>query len=81
MIVADRRRAAGRDARGSRRDARASIRRCVLPRKLLEADFRLLAAVVETPAGPYFFKLTGPDPTVRRWTDSFEAAIRAARFE
>ena len=44
-------------------------------------DFRLLAAVVETPAGPYFFKLTGPDRTVRRWADSFEAAIESARLE
>lgn len=44
-------------------------------------DFRLLAAVVDTPAGPYFFKLTGPDRTVRRWADSFEAAIESARLE
>ena len=44
-------------------------------------DFRLLAAVVETPAGPYFFKLTGPDRTVLRWADSFERAIESARFE
>lgn len=49
--------------------------------RYFKPDFRLLAAVVETPAGPYFFKLTGPDPTVRRWADSFEATIRAARFE
>ena len=44
-------------------------------------DFRLLAAVVETPDGPYFFKLTGPEPTVLRWADSFEAAIESARVE
>ena len=44
-------------------------------------DFRLLAAVVETPAGPYFFKLTGPGRTVRRWADSFEATIESARLE
>ncbi|MCY4076711.1 MAG: hypothetical protein OXH04_14910 [Acidobacteria bacterium] len=43
--------------------------------------FRLLAAVVETPDGPYFFKLTGPDRTVLRWADSFEAAIESARVE
>lgn len=43
--------------------------------------FRLLAAVVETPGGPYFFKLTGPDRTVRRWADSFEATIETARLE
>ncbi len=44
-------------------------------------NFRLLAAVVETAAGPYFFKLTGPDRTVRRWADSFETAIESARLE
>lgn len=43
--------------------------------------FRLLAAVVETPAGPYFFKLTGPERTVRRWRESFESAIESVRLE
>ena len=32
--------------------------------RLSRPNFRLLAAVVETPVGPYFFKLTGPDRTV-----------------
>jgi hypothetical protein len=27
-------------------------------------NFRMIAAVVETPAGSYFFKLTGPNRTV-----------------
>ena len=46
-----------------------------------KTDFRLMAAVVETPAGPFFFKLTGPDRTVRRWADSFEATIESARLD
>ena len=43
--------------------------------------FRLTAAVVETPAGPYFFKLTGPDRTVVRWADPFAALLESVRFE
>jgi hypothetical protein len=37
--------------------------------------YRLRAAVVETPRGPYFIKLTGPAATVARWEDSFRAFI------
>ncbi len=44
-------------------------------------DFRLKAAVVETPEGPYFFKLTGPSRTVRRWEADFNALINSVRFE
>ena len=42
--------------------------------------FRLKTAVVETPAGPYFFRLTGPERTVARWDDSFISLLRAVRF-
>jgi len=34
-------------------------------------NFRMLAAVAETPAGPWFFKLTGPARTLERWAASF----------
>ena len=44
-------------------------------------DFRLKAAVVETPDGPYFFKLTGPSGTVARWEADFDALINSVRFE
>ena len=44
-------------------------------------DFRLKAAVVETPAGPYFLKLTGPARTVEAWNEPFLALLEAARFE
>lgn len=30
-------------------------------------DYRLLAAIVETPGGPWFLKLVGPQPTLARW--------------
>jgi hypothetical protein len=34
-------------------------------------QFRLIGAVVETPAGPYFFKLTGPKKTVEAARGAF----------
>ena len=43
--------------------------------------FRLKAAVVESPDGPFFFKLTGPDRTVVRWEPSFATLIDSVRFE
>ena len=44
-------------------------------------NFRLMAAVVETPVGPYFFKLTGPVRTVARWDNQFGAFLRSVRVE
>ena len=41
--------------------------------------FRLRAAVIETPDGPYFVKLTGPAATVARWDEPFLAFLRSAR--
>lgn len=44
-------------------------------------DFRLKAAVVESPDGPYFFKLTGPSRTVVRWEADFNALLDSVRLE
>jgi len=38
-------------------------------------NFRMLAAVAETSAGPWFFKLTGPAATIARWEPSFQSFI------
>ena len=43
--------------------------------------FRLKAAVVETPVGPYFFKLTGPEQTVRTWESGFSTLLESVRLE
>ena len=51
------------------------------PTRLNKPQFRLLAAVVETPGGPYFFKLTGPNRTVSRWENSFITFLRSARVQ
>ncbi len=44
-------------------------------------DYRLMAAVVESPSGPYFFKLVGPDRTVERWDEAFTTFLRSVRVE
>ncbi len=49
--------------------------------RLDKPDFRLLAAVVESPVGPWFFKLTGPARTIARWDAAFGAFLREVRVE
>lgn|GEM_PF-386874 len=44
-------------------------------------SFRMKAAVIETPRGPYFVKLVGPEKTIARWQDSFTAFTRSFRFQ
>ena len=41
--------------------------------------FRLRAAVVETPEGNYFVKLTGPAKTIAQWDASFVAFLNSIR--
>jgi hypothetical protein len=41
---------------------------------------RLLAAIVDTPHGPWFFKLTGPDQTVAGARPAFETMLRSLRL-
>lgn len=41
--------------------------------------FRMIAAVVETPEGSYFFKLTGPEKTIAQWAGSFQQFINSIR--
>jgi len=43
--------------------------------------YRLLAAVVETPNGPYFLKLIGPEKTVTRWNESFLGFVKSFEFK
>jgi hypothetical protein len=41
--------------------------------------WRLLGAILEAPSGLWFFKLTGPDLTVRVGAQPFEEMVRSAR--
>ena len=43
-------------------------------------NYRLQAAVVETPGGPYFAKLTGPAQTVARWDGEFKAWVGSVGY-
>lgn len=45
------------------------------PEPATKPNYRLLAAIVETPSGPWFFKLTGPKNTVEHWKASFDAFV------
>jgi len=42
-------------------------------------NFRLIGAVVETPAGKYFFKMTGPKKTVQGARDAYLALLDSVR--
>lgn len=41
--------------------------------------FRLRAGVVNTPNGPYFIKLTGPEKTVTTWDHAYEQFVGSFR--
>ena len=51
----------------------------MMPRAEPKPDYRMLAAIVESQKGPYFFKLTGPAGTVAHWEASFDAFIGSVR--
>jgi len=42
-------------------------------------NFRMLAAVLETSEGPYFFKLVGPEQTLAQSAQSFSQFMKSAR--
>jgi hypothetical protein len=42
--------------------------------------YRLRAAVIETPGGPYFVKLVGPAKTIERWDGAFGTFIDSVKF-
>ncbi|RPI28730.1 MAG: hypothetical protein EHM61_04130 [Acidobacteria bacterium] len=42
-------------------------------------NYRMLAAIVETPGGPWFFKLTGPKETVGKWKPSFDQFVQTIK--
>lgn len=43
-------------------------------------DFRMLAAVVETPGGPWFFRALGPRETVARHREPVVAMLKSVRY-
>lgn len=51
------------------------------PERHNSPNFRLRAAVVETPNGPYFIKLTGPSRTVAAADKAFEQFLGSVRYQ
>lgn len=45
------------------------------------SNYRLRAAIVETPKGNYFAKLIGPEKTVGRWDQSFQEYFKSFEFK
>ena len=43
--------------------------------------YRLRGAVIETPKGSYFVKLTGPEKTVNHWDQAFSDYIKSFEFK
>lgn len=44
-------------------------------------NYRLRAAVVETPKGSYFAKLAGPEKTVAHWDQAFRDYLNSFQFK
>jgi hypothetical protein len=42
-----------------------------------KTGYRMIAAVVETSEGPWFFKLVGPEQTVAKWSASFDQFLNS----
>lgn len=42
-------------------------------------DYKMIAAVIETPGSPWFLKLTGPRATVEKWDASFHEFVSSVR--
>ncbi len=51
------------------------------PDKLDKPDWRLLGAIVQTPEAGYFFKMVGPDKTMKEAKSAFEAMIKSITVE
>ena len=45
------------------------------------ANYRLRAAVIETPKGSYFAKLVGPEKTVAQWDQAFTDYLKSFEFK
>lgn len=50
------------------------------PERHNKPGFRLRAAVVETPRGPYFVRVVGPSATVAKWAPEIEAFFQSLTF-
>ena len=63
------------DVRGTYRPSSGPMMQPGDPRK----GYRMLAAIAQTPSGPWFFKLTGPRKTIGKWHQDFLAFLDTIR--
>ena len=49
--------------------------------RLNKPDFRLRAAVIQTPGGPYFIKVVGPTRSVTRWDREYESFLQTIQYK
>ena len=63
----------------------SGIYRRPIPPRMQEIEekpgYRMVAAVLETAAGPFFFKLIGPEPTVKQWENSFQTFLESIELQ
>ncbi len=45
------------------------------------SNYRMRAAIIETPKGSYFVKLTGPQKTVSHWDQAYTAYLKSFEFK
>ena len=43
-------------------------------------DYAMLAAIVETANGPWFFKATGPENTIEHWRQTFNEFVQSFKI-
>jgi hypothetical protein len=46
-----------------------------------KAIYRLRGAIIETPKGPYFVKLTGPEKTIKHWEQAYNDYLNSFEFK
>ena len=63
------------DVRGTYHQAQGPM----MAQTTAKENYRMLAAVAEGPGGPTFFKLTGPQPTVDHFEESFNSFLDTLR--
>lgn len=63
------------DVRGTYHQAQGPM----MAQSTAKENYRMLAAVAEGPGGPTFFKLTGPQPTVDHFQESFDSFLGTLR--
>jgi hypothetical protein len=47
--------------------------------RVRKEGWRMLASIVETPKGPYYLKLVGPEKTLARWEASYKGFVDALK--